>query len=95
MISLTIGIIKISASSIQKEEIKIDSSDLSEDQLIIETVDKNLSVIGSKTGKKYHLPDCPGARTILEANKIFFKTIYDAEKAGYTPALNCKGLKSI
>ncbi len=49
--------------------------------------------VGSKTGKKYHFPWCSGARRIKENNKIIFKTIEEARKAGYTPAVNCKGLR--
>jgi len=50
-------------------------------------------VVASKNGTKYHYPWCPGAATIKEENKIYFATIEDARKAGYTPASNCKGLK--
>ncbi len=50
-------------------------------------------VVASKTGKKYHLPWCSGAKTISDNNKIWFNSIDEAKKAGYTPALNCKGLK--
>jgi methylphosphotriester-DNA--protein-cysteine methyltransferase len=49
--------------------------------------------VASKTGKKYHLPWCTGAKNIPENNKIWFNSIDEAKKAGYTPALNCKGLK--
>ena len=49
--------------------------------------------VASKTGKKYHFPWCNGAKRIKESNKIIFKTKEAAEKAGYTPAGNCKGLK--
>lgn len=48
--------------------------------------------VGSKTGSKYHLPDCPGAKMISEANKIWFSSKSEAEKAGYSPAGNCKGI---
>lgn len=49
-------------------------------------------VVGSKNSNKYHLPWCTGAQRISEANKIYFKTIADAEAAGYVPAANCPGL---
>lgn len=48
--------------------------------------------VGSKSGTKYHLPTCSGALRISEANKIWFATKAEAEKAGYTPALNCPGI---
>lgn len=48
--------------------------------------------LGSKTGAKYHLPWCAGAKQIKESNKVWFATKADAEKAGYSPASNCKGI---
>ena len=56
-------------------------------------VSDDTEVVGSKNGTKYHLPTCPGAKQISEANKITFPSISSARSAGYTPALNCKGLK--
>ena len=50
------------------------------------------SYVASKSGTKYHFPWCPGAKQIKEENKIWFNAKADAEKAGYTPASNCKGL---
>lgn len=48
--------------------------------------------VASKTGSKYHFPWCSGAQSIKEENKIYFDSKEAAEKAGYTPAANCKGL---
>lgn len=48
--------------------------------------------VASKTGSKYHLPWCPGALTIKEENKLYFKTKEEAEARGYLPAGNCKGI---
>lgn len=48
--------------------------------------------IASSKGSKYHLPWCPGAERIKEENKIWFASEEDAQRAGYTPAGNCKGL---
>lgn len=48
--------------------------------------------VGSVKGTKYHLPWCPGAKTIKEENKVWFASKEEAEKAGYTPAGNCKGI---
>lgn len=57
------------------------------------TADKNdRPVVASKTGSRYHLPECPGALKISDANKVWFASRAEAEKAGYTPAANCKGL---
>lgn len=48
--------------------------------------------VASKTGTRYYLPTCDGAKRIKEENKVWFKTKEDAERAGLTPAANCKGL---
>jgi len=48
--------------------------------------------VASKSGAKYHYPWCAGAQSIKEENKIWFATREDAERAGYAPAANCKGL---
>ena len=50
-------------------------------------------LVASKSGAKYHFPWCSGAQRISEANKIWFNSVEEARKAGYTPASNCKGLK--
>lgn len=51
------------------------------------------AIVASKKGTKYHFSWCPGAKTISEANKIFFASVADAEKAGYSKAANCKDKK--
>lgn len=48
--------------------------------------------VASKSGSKYHFPWCAGAQAIKEENKIWFDSKEDAERQGYTPAANCKGL---
>lgn len=50
-------------------------------------------VVASRNGTKYHFPWCAGAAAMSDANKIWFKSVEDARKAGYTPAGNCKGLE--
>lgn len=48
--------------------------------------------VASQKGSYYHLPQCPSARNISEANKIWFQTKAEAEAMGYKPASNCPGL---
>ena len=48
--------------------------------------------VASKNSTKYHHPWCSGAQRIKEENKVWFSSKKEAEKAGYTPAGNCKGL---
>jgi endonuclease YncB( thermonuclease family)/methylphosphotriester-DNA--protein-cysteine methyltransferase len=48
------------------------------------------TIIGNKSSKKYHRPDCPGYRDMAEKNRVFFKTVEEAEAAGYKRAGNCQ-----
>lgn len=50
-------------------------------------------VVASRSGTKYHLPDCPGAKQMKAENKIEFSSIEEAKAAGYTPAANCPNLE--
>ena len=50
-------------------------------------------LVASKSGTKYHFPWCAGASQIAEKNKIWFNSYEEAQKAGYSRATNCKGLK--
>ena len=49
--------------------------------------------VASKNGKKYYYAWCESAKIIKEQNRVWFSTKEDAEKAGYEPASNCKGLQ--
>lgn len=48
--------------------------------------------VASRSGSKYYLPTCAGAKSIKEENKIWFMTAQEAQDRGYEPAANCKGL---
>ena len=52
----------------------------------------NAQYVASKNGTKYHLTWCAGAKQIKEENKVYFETKEEAERAGYSPAANCKGI---
>ena len=56
----------------------------------IESTD--FTLVASRSGTKYHLLTCPGAKQIKEENKLFFTTVAQAKAAGYGPAANCEGL---
>ena len=58
-----------------------------------ETIEGVVAVVASRSGTKYHLQTCPGAKQIKEANKITFSSIEEAKAAGYTAAANCKGFQ--
>ena len=49
--------------------------------------------VASRNGKKYYYAWCESANVIKEQNRVWFSTKAEAEKAGYQPAANCKGLK--
>jgi len=49
--------------------------------------------VASKNGKKYYYAWCESAKIIKEQNRVWFSTQAEAEKAGYSPAVNCKGLQ--
>ena len=49
-------------------------------------------LVASKNGSKYYYQWCSGVSRIKEENKVWFASKEEAEKAGYTPAANCKGL---
>ena len=49
-------------------------------------------VVASKTGTKYFLPWCSGAKNISATNLVTFPSADEAKAAGYGPAANCKGL---
>ena len=51
------------------------------------------TVVVSRSGTKYHLPTCPGAKQIKESNKIAFSSVAEAKAAGYSAAANCDGLE--
>lgn len=52
-----------------------------------------VSVVVSRSGTKYHLPTCPGAKQIKESNIITFSSTDEARAAGYSAAANCEGLE--
>jgi len=59
----------------------------------ITTPTVNQRLVASRSGTKYHLLTCSGAKSIKEENKIYFNSEAEAQASGYTPAANCKGLK--
>jgi hypothetical protein len=63
-----------------------------EDTMSLEAAISEAKYVASKSGSKYHLLWCPGAKSIKESNKVFFKSKEEAEGEGYTPAANCKGI---
>lgn len=46
-------------------------------------------LVGSKTSKKYHRPDCSYAIRIKPENKVYFANAEEAQKQGYQPCKVC------
>lgn len=59
---------------------------------VIDSTQGNQPFVASRSGTRYHLVTCPGAKQIKEENRIFFSSGAAAEAAGYTKAANCPGL---
>lgn len=51
-------------------------------------------VVAARTGSVYYYPWCSGAGNIASQNERWFKSEEEAERAGYRPAKNCKGLSA-
>lgn len=51
------------------------------------------SFVAAKSGSTYYYPWCGGAQNIKPENQVWFPTEAAAQKAGYVPAKNCRGLQ--
>lgn len=49
----------------------------------------NGNVFGNKNSYRFHVPTCPDYLSIDERNVVVFKTIDEAESAGYRESRNC------
>ena len=79
------------------ENVKENAETSESKPLLTSNVDNEIKTdkifVASKNGKKYYYAWCESANVIKEQNRIWFATQAEAEKAGYQPAANCKGLK--
>ncbi len=46
--------------------------------------------VASSRGTRYHHITCSSSKQIIQANRIYFNSIQEAQAAGFTPAKNCK-----
>ena len=80
--------------ALDSEEVKPDSGQLVDIKTEVQESGKSVeAVVASKSGTKYHLPSCTGAKQIKPDNLITFASQEEAKSAGYTPAANCPGLQ--
>lgn len=62
---------------------------VAEKNLQASTSPSSQPIVASKNGTRYYFLNCSGAKRIKEENKIYFTTVDEATKAGYTLATNC------
>jgi hypothetical protein len=46
-------------------------------------------IIGNRNSGIYHWPGCPSYDRVAPKNRVYFKTLAEAERAGYRAARNC------
>ena len=97
---ISFGLGRLSKIREEKTPITIENAETSESKpLLTSNIDKTNSpatskiFVASRNGKKYYYAWCESANVIKEQNRVWFSTQAEAEKAGYQPAANCKGLK--
>lgn len=61
-----------------------------EDQDSATEADESSEIVADKRGKVYYAEGCRPDHEIKESDRVVFKTIEEAEKAGYKPAKNCQ-----
>jgi len=82
----TANLVKLQKPPIVVESITTNDSNYTENM-------KNFQegeVLASVNSDKFHFLHCPGAKTIKEDNKIYFKNAQEALRAGFVLAGNCK-----
>jgi micrococcal nuclease len=50
---------------------------------------KSENLIGNRSSRRFHLANCPFAKTIAPGNRIIFSTKWNAFWSGYAPAKEC------
>lgn len=80
------GLGRMSAlENIQSEEVEFIIPKLSE----IDTSSKGLNYFASINGTRYYPRGCKAGNRIKVENRMYFKTVSDAEKTGFSRAANC------
>ena len=95
---ISFGLGRLSKIREEKTPITIENAETGESKpLLTSNVDNEIKTdkifVASRNGKKYYYAWCESANVIKEQNRVWFSTQAEAEKAGYQPAANCKGLK--
>ena len=90
--SASLGAISNTSTSTPATKAQKDLQKTTVPPVLIPLTSENALYVASKSGEKYHLLTCPGAKQIKEENKIYFASKEDAMKNGYGPASNCRGI---
>ena len=73
----------------ERRQAKEEQDSLAEGGATTESTEPPAEIIADKKSKTYYLNGCQPEKEISEANKIMFKTVAEAEKAGFKAAKNC------
>ncbi len=84
--------VNINYPNINQTATALNSSSTQNTENIIEPIQQDGPVIGSKSGKKYYFPWCGTVKRIKPENQVKFGSIAEAKNAGFTAGGNCKGL---
>ena len=57
-----------------------------------EDISKTNHIFASKSGSKFYFSWCSGGNRIKNENKIYFKSVEEAQNRGYEIAKNCPGI---
>lgn len=97
---ISFGLGRLSVNSSESNELVVESTPVATSEIINLKSEiasggevEAATIVGNKSSKIYHREDCPGAQRMSEANKIYFASIVEAQKAGFRPAGNCPGLE--
>lgn len=82
----------VASEAVKAENVSVPSSTNTANATPVSGAETQKGYVASKSGTKYHLSWCGSAKQIKEENKIWFATKEEAEKVGYSPASNCKGI---
>lgn len=91
--AISFGLGRLSKIREEKTPITIENIATTSSQPATLTANTEKIFVASRNGKKYYYAWCDSAQKIKESNRVLFSTKEEAEKAGYEPAANCKGLR--
>ena len=86
---ISFGLGRLSALESQKTPISItNAAHITSDLRVV----PGGQFVGARGGSTYFFPWCSGAEKLVESEKVWFASEKAAQKAGYKPAQNCRGL---